>query len=65
MDFIGEFPQMGRQDLRDLKKAIDFGFREFSRSYGESLENFFDPLLMFMVWLEMLTPILLLEKFSN
>ena len=54
MDFIGEFPQMGRQDLRDLKKAIDFGFREFSRAYGESLENFFDPLLMFMVWLEKL-----------
>jgi len=54
MDFFDDFPQMGRQDLRDLKKAIDFSFREFSRAYGETLENFFDPLLMFMVWLEKL-----------
>jgi glycine betaine/proline transport system permease protein len=45
---------MGRQDLRDLKKAIDFGFRDFSRAYGEGLENFFNPLLHFLVWLERL-----------
>lgn len=54
MEFLDEFPQLGRQDLRDLKKAIDFGFREFSRAYGEALENFFEPLLMFLVWLEKL-----------
>jgi glycine betaine/proline transport system permease protein len=54
MDFLDEFPQMGRQDLRDLKKAIDFGFRDFSRAYGEALEGFFEPLLFFMVWLEKL-----------
>lgn len=54
MDFFDEFPQMGRQDLRDLKKAIDFGFRSFSRAYGEALENFFEPLMFFLVWLEKL-----------
>ncbi len=54
MDFLTEFPEMGRQDLRDLKKGIDAGFREFSREFGESLESFFEPLLWFLVWLEKL-----------
>ena len=54
MDFLIEFPEMGRQDLRDFKKAIDASFREFSRSYGDALESFFEPLLWFLVWLERL-----------
>ncbi|MGB2491505.1 MAG: ABC transporter permease [Candidatus Puniceispirillum sp.] len=54
MDFLIEFPEMGRQDLRDFKKAIDASFREFSRSYGDALEAFFEPLLWFLVWLERL-----------
>ncbi|RLQ88112.1 ABC transporter permease [Notoacmeibacter ruber] len=54
MEFFDEFPTMGRSDLRDLKKAIDGGFRSFSRAYGEGLENFFDPLLHFLVWFERL-----------
>ena len=45
-------PMMDRQDLRDLKKSIDLGFRDFSRAYGDSLESFFDPLLYFLVWFE-------------
>ncbi len=49
-----EFPEMGRTDLRDLKKGIDASFREFSRAYGESLEAFFNPLLQFMIWFERL-----------
>jgi len=49
-----EFPEMGRQDLRDFKKAIDAGFRTFSREYGETLENIFEPLLWFLVRLEKL-----------
>ena len=53
-DFLSEFPEMGRQELRDLKKGIDAGFRTFSREYGEALENFFDPLLWFLVKLEKL-----------
>ena len=47
-------PAMDRQDLRDLKKSIDLGFRDFSRAYGDDLEAFFDPLLYFLVWLEKL-----------
>ena len=54
MDFLEEFPTMDRQELRDLKKAIDLGFRNFSRAYGDALETFFEPLLYFMVWLEKL-----------
>ena len=45
---------MGRTDLRDFKKAIDESFRDFTRNYGEAIENFFDPLLYFLVWLEKL-----------
>lgn len=54
MDFLTEFPTLGRDGLRDFKKTIDFAFRDFSRAYGESLENFFDPLLQFLVWFEKL-----------
>ena len=52
MDWLDEFPTMERQELRDLKKAIDLGFRGFSRAYGESIESFFEPLLFFLVWFE-------------
>ena len=54
MDWFFEFPEMERSGLRDFKKSIDFAFREFSRSYGENIENFFEPLLMFLVWFEKL-----------
>ena len=54
MDFLTQFPSMGRQDLRDLKNFIDAGFRDFSRQFGETLENFFEPLLRFLVWFEKL-----------
>lgn len=55
MEFwTNKFPAMGRTDLRDLKKGIDAGFREFSRAFGEDIENLFHPLLTFLVWLEKL-----------
>ena len=54
MNFFGEFPTMERSDLRDLKKGIDNSFREFTSVYGEGIENFFDPLLHFMIWFERL-----------
>jgi glycine betaine/proline transport system permease protein len=54
MDWFFEFPEMERSVLRDFKKAIDFAFRDFSRSYGEGIESFFEPLLMFLVWFEKL-----------
>jgi len=53
-EFFTTFPEMGRRDLSELKKNIDGGFRTFSREFGESIENFFYPLLKFLVWLEKL-----------
>ncbi|MCS5552421.1 MAG: proline/glycine betaine ABC transporter permease [SAR324 cluster bacterium] len=54
MDFFTKFPVMERTDLMELKKAIDLGFRLFSRKYGDAIESFFDPLLFFLVRLEKL-----------
>ena len=54
MSYFDEFPSLGRRDLMELRRTIDNGFRDFSREYGEALENFFDPLLQFLVWLEKL-----------
>ena len=48
MEWLDEFPTMERQGLRDLKKAIDLGFRDFSRAYGDGIEGFFEPLLYFL-----------------
>ena len=54
MDWLAEFPSLGKRDLRDLKKGIDGSFREWSRSNGDAIEAFFDPLYFFIVWLEKL-----------
>ena len=45
-------PQLPREVLRELKKGIDGTFRGFSRGYGEAIENFFHPLLMFLKWFQ-------------
>jgi len=54
MDWLVDFPSLGRGDLRDLRKGIDESFKSFTREYGDNIENFFDPLLQFLVWLEKL-----------
>ena len=54
MDWLTEFPELGRRDLRDFRKSIDQGFKEFTRAYGENIESFFEPLLHFLIWLEKL-----------
>ena len=54
MDFFYKIPEMDREALRDLKKGIDLGFKDFSRAYGDAIESFFDPLLFFLIWLEKL-----------
>jgi len=54
MEFFTQFPVMDRVSLMELKKGIDLSFRLFSRKYGDAIENFFDPLLFFLVWLEKL-----------
>ena len=45
---------MDRQELRDFKKYVDISFKDFSRTYGDGIETFFDPLLYFLVWFEKL-----------
>jgi len=50
--WLFEFPEMSKESLRSIKKAVDVGYRDFSRAYGESIEGFFDPLLTFLVWFE-------------
>ena len=54
MDWLIEFPELGRGDLRDLRKGIDEGFKNFTRSYGDTIEAFFEPLLQFLIGLEKL-----------
>ena len=52
MDWFFNFPSMGRNDLREFKKSVDFTFTDFTRSYGADIESFFEPLLMLLVWFE-------------
>ena len=54
MSILTEFPELSRTDLRDLKKGVDETFRAFTRENGEAIENFFFPLLKFLVWFEKL-----------
>ena len=54
MSWFDKIPTMERQELRDLKKYIDISFKDFSRTYGDGIESFFDPLLYFLVWFEKL-----------
>ena len=52
--WLWQFPTLDQASLRALKKAFDSGYRGFSRSYGDAIEAFFDPLLYFLVWFERL-----------
>ena len=49
MENLIKFPSLGRETLRDFKKGIDRSFRDFSRSHGEGIENFFELLLLRLV----------------
>ncbi len=49
-----EFPQLNRETLVEIRKGLDSAYRDFSREYGDAIESFFDPLLMFLVWFEKL-----------
>jgi glycine betaine/proline transport system permease protein len=52
MDWFTKFPTMDANSLRDLKKAIDEGFRAFTRAYGDGIESLFEPLQHFLIWSE-------------
>ena len=54
MTWLTTFPQMNDAYLTAFKKAIDEGFRQFTRAYGDSIEAFFSPLQSFLVFSERL-----------
>lgn len=54
MSWLTDFPELSRESLVSIRKSLDTSYREFSREYGENIEAFFDPLLMFLVWFEKL-----------
>jgi glycine betaine/proline transport system permease protein len=49
LDWFYSFPHMDDESLRNLKKAIDDGFRSFTRAYGDAMETFFYPLQQFLI----------------
>ena len=54
MNWLTTFPHMNDASLTALKKAIDEGFRNFTRSYGDAIGAVFDPLRDFLIWAERL-----------
>lgn len=52
LDWMTRFPQMNEETLRNLKRAIDDAFREFTRGYGAMIEGFFDPLRKMLIFAE-------------
>ena len=54
MDWFWKFPHMNDDSLRNLKKTIDDGFREFTRAWGGGIETFFDPLRRLLILVERL-----------
>jgi len=52
--WLTKFPTMERADLLLIRKVMDSGYRDFSRSYGDLIESMFDPLLRFLIWFEKL-----------
>ena len=49
MEWFFNFPHMDDDALRNLKKAIDEGFRAFTRAYGDAIDSYFTPLQKFLV----------------
>lgn len=54
MSWLTEFPELSRETLVAIRKSLDGAYRSFSREYGDNIEAFFEPLLMFLVWFEKL-----------
>ncbi|MEO1961323.1 MAG: proline/glycine betaine ABC transporter permease [Paracoccus sp. (in: a-proteobacteria)] len=51
MDFV-TVPSMSRGDLRAMRIAIDGAFRDFTRAYGETLEQLFQPIQVLLIFIE-------------
>ncbi|MGB2079592.1 MAG: ABC transporter permease [Vibrio sp.] len=52
--WLTEFPQLDRSQLAQMRKFLDGAYLDFSRAYGESIENFFHPLQSLLIGFEKL-----------
>ena len=52
MDWLFKFPQLDSDFLLGLKRGIDGSLRALTRSYGQSIENFFYPLQQVLIFFE-------------
>jgi glycine betaine/proline transport system permease protein len=52
MDWLFKFPQLDSETLLGFKRAIDGALKALTRSYGQSIENFFYPLQRVLILFE-------------
>lgn len=52
IEFLTEFPSLGRRDMREIRKGGDAIFEEFSANWGSSIEWFLSPIRTFLVWFQ-------------
>ena len=51
-NFFTEFPEMPKATYRAMKKAIDAGYKDFAREWGDTIDAIFNPLLKLLVFFE-------------
>lgn len=59
MDWLWTFPQLDEDSMRTLRMTIDDSFRGFTRTYGDAIQQIFEPLRYFLIqseWLMLNTP---------
>ena len=59
MDWLWTFPQLDEDSMRTLRMTIDDFFRGFTRTYGDAIQQIFEPLRYFLIqseWLMLNTP---------
>ena len=54
MSWLHEMPQLSRADMLALRQTLDGAYRQFSRTHGDAIEAFFNPLLKFLIGFEQL-----------
>ncbi len=52
MDWLFKFPQLDSETLLNIKRGIDGSLKALTRSYGQSIENFFYPLQQVLIFFE-------------
>jgi len=49
MDWFYKFPEFDNAMMTAFKRAVDDGFRGFTRAYGQTIESLFSPLQWFLI----------------